>query len=175
MLGLSHIRQLDWSYYISLETATDLLTNILYYQINNWHIVMSTEQVQVDDKKVSSVEMTTMEKHNSVEVGEISDISEQDIGTHTRRHPEAFQPSDEISCCRGRIHRRTIQATSKKDRSIPAAAHVVVLRYPADRQDRSRDPSDIRVARGYWTPWAAVQLAHYRLLYSLHISCESIL
>jgi ACS family allantoate permease-like MFS transporter len=49
---------------------------------------MSTEQVQVDDKKLSSVEMTTMEKHNSVEVGEISDISEQDIGTHTRWHPE---------------------------------------------------------------------------------------
>jgi ACS family allantoate permease-like MFS transporter len=44
---------------------------------------MSTEQVQVDDKKVSSVEMTNMEKHNSVEVGEVSDISEQDIGTHT--------------------------------------------------------------------------------------------
>jgi hypothetical protein len=136
---------------------------------------MSTEQVQVDDKKVSSVEMTTMEKHNSVEVGEISDISEQDIGRHTRWHPVWNQPADDISRCRGRIHRRTIQATPKEDRSLPAAAHVVVLWYPADRQDCSWDPSDIRFARGHWTSWTTVQLAHYRLLYSLHISCENTL
>lgn len=45
---------------------------------------MSTEQVQVEDKKASSVEMAAIEKHNSVEIGEVSDISEQDIGTHPR-------------------------------------------------------------------------------------------
>lgn len=44
---------------------------------------MSTEQVQAEDKKVSSVEMAPLEKHNSVEVGEISDISEEDIGTYS--------------------------------------------------------------------------------------------
>lgn len=44
---------------------------------------MSIEQVQTEDKQVSSVEMATLEKHNSVEVGEVSDISEEDIGAHT--------------------------------------------------------------------------------------------
>jgi hypothetical protein len=62
---------------------------------------MSTEQVQAEDKKGSSVEMAAIEKHNSVEVGEVSDISEQDIGTHARYQPERIQPSDEISRCRG--------------------------------------------------------------------------
>jgi ACS family allantoate permease-like MFS transporter len=47
---------------------------------------MSTEQVQVGDKKGTSVEMAAIEKHNSVEIGEVSDISEQDIGTHARYH-----------------------------------------------------------------------------------------
>ena len=43
---------------------------------------MSIEQMQAEDKKVSSVEMAPLEKHNSVEVGEVSEISEEDIGTH---------------------------------------------------------------------------------------------
>lgn len=41
---------------------------------------MSPEIVQPEDKKASSVEMTPLEKQNSVEVGELSVISEEDIG-----------------------------------------------------------------------------------------------
>lgn len=52
-------------------------------QISDYFTIMSIEQVQSEDKKVSNVEMATLEKHNTVEVGEISDISEEDIGTHT--------------------------------------------------------------------------------------------
>ncbi|THW05169.1 MFS general substrate transporter [Aureobasidium pullulans] len=40
---------------------------------------MSTDQVQAEDKKSPAVEMATMEKQNSIEVGEVSEISEQDI------------------------------------------------------------------------------------------------
>lgn len=41
---------------------------------------MSTEEVQAEGKKLSSIEMVAMEKHNSIEVGEVSVISEEDIG-----------------------------------------------------------------------------------------------
>jgi ACS family allantoate permease-like MFS transporter len=41
---------------------------------------MSTKEIQAEDKKSPSVEMATMEKRNSVEAGEVSDISEEDIG-----------------------------------------------------------------------------------------------
>lgn len=44
------------------------------------NIDMSTDQVQAEDKKSPAVEMATMEKQNSIEVGEVSEISEQDIG-----------------------------------------------------------------------------------------------
>jgi len=40
---------------------------------------MSAQEVQVENKKSSSVEMATIKKRNSVEVGEVSDISEEDI------------------------------------------------------------------------------------------------
>ncbi|KAH0002213.1 major facilitator superfamily transporter, partial [Aureobasidium melanogenum] len=40
---------------------------------------MSTEEVQPDGKKFSSIEMVAMEKQTSVEVGEVSVISEEDI------------------------------------------------------------------------------------------------
>ncbi|KAI5254828.1 MFS general substrate transporter [Aureobasidium subglaciale] len=40
---------------------------------------MSTDQVQSEDKKSSSVEMASLEKHNSTEIGEVSEISEEDI------------------------------------------------------------------------------------------------
>jgi len=56
---------------------------IIGQQINDYFTIMSIEQVQCEDKKVSNIEMATLEKHNSVEVGEFSDISEEDIGTHT--------------------------------------------------------------------------------------------
>ena len=49
---------------------------------------MSTEQIQAEDKKTSSVEMAAIEKHNSVEVGEVSDVSEQDIGMYARHGPD---------------------------------------------------------------------------------------
>jgi len=47
---------------------------------------MSPEIVQSEGKKFSSVEMVPLEKQNSIEVGEISDISEQDIGEYIWRH-----------------------------------------------------------------------------------------
>jgi len=93
---------------------------------------MSIEQVQTEDKKALSVKMTPLEKHNSVEVGEVSDISEEDIGTHIQ-FTEPVQPSDEISRYRGRIHRGAIQTTSKEDRPIPVTSHVAMLWYSADR------------------------------------------
>lgn len=68
------------------------------HQINNYYTIMSLKQVQVADKKASSVEMAPLEKHNSVEIGEISDISEGDIGTHAQ-YIESVQRSDGTSCC----------------------------------------------------------------------------
>lgn len=47
---------------------------------------MSPEIVQSEDKKVFSVEMTPLEKQNSIEVGEVADISEEDIGEYIWRH-----------------------------------------------------------------------------------------
>jgi hypothetical protein len=41
---------------------------------------MSTEEVQAEAKKFPSIEMVAMEKQSSVEVGEVSVISEEDIG-----------------------------------------------------------------------------------------------
>lgn len=41
---------------------------------------MSIEEVQAEGKKFSSIEMVAMEKHNSIEVGEVSVVSEEDIG-----------------------------------------------------------------------------------------------
>ena len=99
----------------------------------NYHIIMPTEQVQVEDRKVSGIEMAALEKRSSVEVGEVSEISEHDIGTHARWYLVLNRSFNESSGCRGRIHRGTIQTTSKKDRSIPLATHVVMLWYSADR------------------------------------------
>jgi hypothetical protein len=47
------------------------------------------------------VEMATMEKRNSVEVGEVSDISEEDIGEHAWCYQYSSESSDDISRCRG--------------------------------------------------------------------------
>ncbi|KAG9663072.1 major facilitator superfamily transporter, partial [Aureobasidium melanogenum] len=51
---------------------------------------MSTEEVQPDGKKFSSIEMVAMEKQTSVEVGEVSVISEEDIvaaeGEYSEEH-----------------------------------------------------------------------------------------
>jgi hypothetical protein len=62
---------------------------------------MSTEDIQAEDKKSPSVEMATMEKRNSVEVGEVSDISEEDIGEHAWCYQYSSESSDDISRCRG--------------------------------------------------------------------------
>lgn len=62
------------------------------------YIIMSIEQMQAEDKKVSSVEMAPLEKHNFVEVGEVSEINEEDIGTHVQCI-ESPQSADEFSRC----------------------------------------------------------------------------
>jgi hypothetical protein len=61
---------------------------------------MSMKEIQAKDKESSSVEMTTMEKRNSVEVGEVSDISEEDIGEPAWWCQCSTQSSDDISRCR---------------------------------------------------------------------------
>jgi hypothetical protein len=62
---------------------------------------MSAEEIQAEDKKSPSVEMATMEKRNSVEVGEVSDISEEDIGEPAEWYQCYTESSDDISRCRG--------------------------------------------------------------------------
>lgn len=60
---------------------------------------MSPENVQPEDKKFSSVEMAPLEKHNSVEVGEVSVISEEDIGECIWCRIERRHKSNETSRC----------------------------------------------------------------------------
>jgi len=74
---------LAWAIIYKPRDCTRPRTTIRKQQINDYFTIMSIEQVQSEDKKVSNIEMATLEKHNSVKVGEISDISEEDIGTHT--------------------------------------------------------------------------------------------
>jgi len=89
---------LAWAVIYKPRDCTRPRTIICRQQINDYFTIMSIEQVHSEDKKVSNIEMATVEKHNAVEVGEISDISEEDIGTHTQC-TESVQLSDKISCC----------------------------------------------------------------------------
>mgnify|MGYP006886203218 CR=1 FL=1 len=53
---------------------------VVFTYSTNRTFIMSIEEVQAEGKKFSSIEMVAMEKHNSIEVGEVSVVSEEDIG-----------------------------------------------------------------------------------------------
>jgi len=112
---------------------------------------MSAQEVQVENKKSSSVEMATIKKRNSVEVGEVSDISEEDIVAAESEYTE-----EQYKQLRRKIDRYLLP--------------LMWLCYGIQQTDKTalgtQATFGLREDTGLQRP--AILLAHYHLLSGLH-------